>query len=283
MEYALEVSDDGAGWRRIAYRSDGRGTSEAIDGLAVTSRMVRIVCLRPGPHPLYSIWELEFPAPASAEQIARIRSEAAAARRADILARCQAAGVTQIVFAARENGPDGHWYANFSYYADDEHRVTYRKHGRLAVLDLASGTARRLIDNPEGTVRDPAVHYDGRTILFSWRRGGTTSFHLYEIQADGSGLRQLTDGGGRYDDIEPAWLPDDRIVFVSSRCRRWVNCWLTQVATLHRCNRDGSDVHMLSANIEHDNTPWPLPDGRIAYMRWEYIDRSQVHYPIFCI
>ena len=34
----------------------------------------------------------------------------------------------------------------------------------------------------------------------------------------------------------------------------------------------------ISANIEHDNTPWPLPDGRILYQRWEYIDRSQVHY-----
>ena len=34
----------------------------------------------------------------------------------------------------------------------------------------------------------------------------------------------------------------------------------------------------LSANIEHDNTPWVLPDGRLLYMRWEYVDRSQVHY-----
>jgi hypothetical protein len=35
---------------------------------------------------------------------------------------------------------------------------------------------------------------------------------------------------------------------------------------------------MLSANIEHDNTPWPLPDGRLLYMRWEYVDRSQVNF-----
>ena len=34
----------------------------------------------------------------------------------------------------------------------------------------------------------------------------------------------------------------------------------------------------MSANIEQDNTPWVLPDGRILYMRWEYIDRSQVNY-----
>ena len=35
---------------------------------------------------------------------------------------------------------------------------------------------------------------------------------------------------------------------------------------------------MLSSNNDHDNTPWVLPDGRVLYMRWEYVDRSQVHY-----
>ncbi len=145
-------------------------------------------------------------------------------------------------------------------------------------IDLARRAVRTIVDDPGGTIRDPAVHYDGETILFSWRRAGTTSFHLYEVRADGKGLRRITDGGGRYDEIEPAWLPDDRIAFVSSRCRRWVNCWLTQVASMCRCNRDGSGVLPISANIEHDNTPWPLPDGRVAYMRWEYVDRSQVHY-----
>ena len=54
------------------------------------------------------------------------------------------------------------------------------------------------------------------------RRGGTEQYHLYEIQADGSGLKALTDG--EYDDIEPTYLPDGGIVFVSTRCKRWVNC-----------------------------------------------------------
>ncbi len=76
----------------------------------------------------------------------------------------------------------------------------------------------------------------------------------------------------------PCHLPDGGIVFVSSRCKRWVQCWLTQVATLHRCDADGRNIELLSANLEQDNTPWPLPDGRILYQRWEYIDRSQVHY-----
>jgi hypothetical protein len=50
------------------------------------------------------------------------------------------------------------------------------------------------------------------------------------------------------------------------------------VAVLHRCDADGSHIRRISANLEHDNTPWPLPDGRVLYQRWEYVDRSQVDY-----
>ena len=133
-----------------------------------------------------------------------------------------------------------------------------------------------LLDDPKGGVRDPQVHYDGQKILFSYRKGGTHPFHLYEINIDGTGLRQLTDGPD--DDIEPTYCPDGSIIFCSSRCRRFVNCWYTRVATLYRCDGDGSNVRMLSSNNDHDNTPWVLPDGRILYMRWEYVDRSQVHF-----
>jgi hypothetical protein len=200
------------------------------------------------------------------------------------------AGVEEIVFAMRKLGPDGHWYANISYYADDnptdkisksalyhkDKRVTYRPGGRLCKLNVETGEVVTLIDDPLGGVRDPVVHYDGKTILFSWRKGDSENYHLWQINADGTGLKQLTDGG--YDDFEPCWLPDGDIMFVSTRCKRWVNCWVTQVAVLHRCDPDGRNIRQISANIEHDNTPWVLPDGRVLYQRWEYVDRSQVDY-----
>ncbi|NIA15318.1 MAG: hypothetical protein GWP08_14710 [Nitrospiraceae bacterium] len=186
------------------------------------------------------------------------------------------ANVDDIVFAARQDGKDAHWYANFSYYAADTTRLTYGLGGKLYRLNLRSGDLHTLLDAPQGSVRDPQVHYDGKKILFSYLKAGDTHFHLYEINIDGTGLRQLTDGDA--DDIEPTYLPDGDILFCSTRCKRWVNCWLTQVANIHRCDADGGGIHPVSANIEHDNTPWPLPDGRILYQRWEYIDRSQVHY-----
>jgi hypothetical protein len=184
--------------------------------------------------------------------------------------------VTEIVFANRQMNDDGHWYANLGYYAKDENRKAYRAKGRLSRLNLRTGELKTILDDPAGTIRDPQVHYDGKTILFSWRKGGSDDFHLCEIQPDGSGLRQITDGP--FSDFEPTYLPDGGIVFISNRCNRWVNCWLTQVAIQYRCDGDGKNLRPVSSNSEQENTPWPLPDGRILYQRWEYTDRSQVHY-----
>lgn len=201
-------------------------------------------------------------------------------------------GIPDIVFAARALNPtDEHWYANFGYYADDPNRKAYAEGTKLYRLHLETGLLTTLLEDPRGGVRDPQVHYDGTKVLLSYRPGGTDHYHLYELDlaptADPATpsaqttsstprLRQLTDGP--FDDIEPTYLPDGGIAFVSSRCKRWVNCWLTQVAVLHRCEADGSRIRPLSSNNEHDNTPWPLPDGRLLYTRWEYVDRSQVHF-----
>ena len=145
-----------------------------------------------------------------------------------------------------------------------------------ARLNIHTGAVEVLLDAQGGSVRDPQLHYDGRKILFSYRRAGTDCYHLHEINTDGSGLKQLTDGD--FDDYEPTYLPNGDIVFVSTRCNRWVNCWYTQVGTMYRCDGEGKNIHSISANTEHDNTPWVMPDGRLIYMRWEYVDRSQVEY-----
>ncbi len=182
-------------------------------------------------------------------------------------------GITHIVFANRKGYTDGHWYANIGYYCDDA-RPAYAGNGkpaagRLCLLDVRTGKVKVLLDAGGGSVRDPAVHYDARKVLFSWRKEGTDCYKLHEIGIDGTGLRPITDGP--YDDIEPTYLPGGDIIFVSTRCRRWVNCFKTQVGTLYRCGGDGSAVRPVSTNVEHDNTPAVLPDGRILFTRWEYV------------
>ena len=187
------------------------------------------------------------------------------------------ASVEKLVFAVRRSGEDPHWYANFGYTLDHSNWRTYLDGGRLCVLDVATGKVAVLLDDPRGNVRDPQVNYDGRSVVFAYRPGGTVHYHLYEMRLDGSGLRQITDGP--FDDVEPTWLPDGDLMFVSTRCRRHVNCHTTQTAVLYRCRRNGAAMRELSSNNEHDNTPWPLPDGQILYTRWEYVDRNQMSIP----
>ena len=184
-------------------------------------------------------------------------------------------GVDEIVFTTREIIGE-HWYANIGYYSNDRNRPLYRKGGRLCKWNVRTGKLTVLLEDKEGGMRDCCVHYDGRRILFSYRKGGTETYHLCLIDSDGRNFKQLTDG--IYDDFEPCWLPDGGIAFVTTRAKRWVNCWLTQVANIWRCDGEGKNMRPLSANLEQDNTPWVLPDGRMLYTRWEYVDRSQVHY-----
>ncbi len=135
----------------------------------------------------------------------------------------------EIVFAQRVSGRD-HWYGNFGHYCDDSpytnaallqrdgRRFAFGEGARLCRFNLRTGKLHVLLNDPRGGIRDPNVHYDATKILFSYRPGDSEAYHLYEINVDGSGLRQLTDGEDN--DIEPVYLPDGDIMFCSSRCHR---------------------------------------------------------------
>jgi hypothetical protein len=143
-------------------------------------------------------------------------------RRAQLLAGLEFDGCEEIVFAERGAGrdPGGHYYANFGYASvDPDLWVHGADGGRLLRLNVRTGELVPLLDDPGGAVRDPVVHYDGGKILFSYRRAGSSHYPLYEIDADGSKLRQLTDGP--FDDIEPAYLPDGVTFWALSDRRTW--------------------------------------------------------------
>lgn len=286
--YEVLLSPDGKKWDKIYEQPRCRGGRETLTGLKGKGNLLRLRFLRSSsPMDLVSLREVTFPPDLTgmikAFYAKRLQAYAAEleANRTALAPRLEALGAAQIVFAARQVVRE-HWYANIGYYAskfeypDFRTQTLYRDGGKLYRLDVKSGKLATLLADPRGGVRDPQVSYDGRRILFSYRKGGSPYYHLYEINADGAGLRQLTDGP--FDDFEPSYLPDGGIAFVSTRCERWVNCWMTQVAIIYRCDGDGKNIRPLSANTEQDNTPWPLPDGRILYTRWEYVDRSQVHY-----
>ena len=181
-------------------------------------------------------------------------------------------GAEEIVFAVRELCSAGQCYATFGVYSNEQEFVHAPDGARLCKLNLRTRQVTVLLNDPRGGVRDPRVHYDGGKILFSYRKGGTHHYHLCEINTDGSGSRQLTFGD--WDDVDPAYLPDGGIVFASTRGSRFVPCNRVQVGILYRVDADGGNLQCLSASTLPDDRPAVLPDGRVMYTRWEYLDRA---------
>jgi len=181
-------------------------------------------------------------------------------------------GAEEIVFAVRELCSATQCYATFGVYSNEPTFVHAPDGSRLCRLNLRTRQLTVLLDDPKGGVRDPRVHYDGGKILFSYRKGGTHHYHLCEINTDGSGFRQLTCGD--WDDVDPAYLPDGGIIFASSRGSRFIPCNRVQVAILYRMDADGENMQCLSASTLLDDRPAVLPDGRVMYTRWEYLDRA---------
>ena len=94
-------------------------------------------------------------------------------------------GVEEIVFSERHPGRDKHrhYYANFGYSCVDPNYWFHGADGgRLCRLNPGNGKLTTILEDPAGAVRDPQVHYDAKKILFSYRKGGTHNYHLYEIE-----------------------------------------------------------------------------------------------------
>ncbi|MGF1453484.1 MAG: hypothetical protein ACFB21_15585 [Opitutales bacterium] len=193
--------------------------------------------------------------------------------------RIRLEGVEEVLFAQRTSARGPHWYESFGYWCDNYSENlsdwNVQKSGRLVRLNLRDLSENAILEDPEGSFRDPCVHFSGEKILFSYRPAGEYHNHLYEVNVDGTGMRQLTDGPD--DDIEAIYLPDGDLVFCSSRSRRWVPCLNAQVATLHKSDPNGDNIRMLTSNVETENTPWVMPDGRLLFMRWEYVERDRAH------
>jgi len=141
---------------------------------------------------------------------------------------------------------------------------------------------------PLGNYEHLDVSWDGKRILFAYCHAETSSrdreqhlerhYHVYEVNADGSGLRQVTDGP--YDDFSPRYLPDGNILLLSTRRGGFHRCGRgpCNVFTLALCKADGSNPHPISFHETHEWDPAVMNDGRVIYTRWDYVDRHAVHF-----
>jgi len=182
--------------------------------------------------------------------------------------------------------------AVFSHQLTQYYGACARPGGGVFVLESPGKTMRcreltagRL---PLGSYQHPEVSFDGRRVLFAYcpvksdpknrTQHPGRFYHLHEIGADGSGLRQLTKGS--FDDFSPRRLPDERIVFISTRRGGFHRCGRgpCPVYTLTVAKADGSNPRVVSFHETHEWDPAVLHDGRVIYTRWDYVDRSAVFY-----
>lgn len=128
------------------------------------------------------------------------------------------------------------------------------------------------------SISDPCVSYDAKKILFSMRPPGGGSRNIYEINANGTGLRQVTSGGGH--DFDPLYLPNSQIMFTSSRHGGMDEYNHSPAENLYVCNSDGSGLTRVSSNMSDDLDPAVTADGHIVYTRWDHFGTFN-RFPLF--
>ncbi len=132
-----------------------------------------------------------------------------------------------------------------------------RPDGKVTPLTTFSG----------GYVADPEISWDATEMIFSRRGQQNPWWHVWRIKLDGTGLKQVTDGP--HHDVGPAYLPDGRIVFSSTRSGVRDEYHGYQCNALYVMNRDGSGMERIATNAGRDNEPAVLADGRVAFCRLE--------------
>ena len=149
------------------------------------------------------------------------------------------------------------------------------EHGRYRP-DLAR--IQTLFDGTEGIVREPESDFDAKTIYFAYRpdkpevEGWASYWHLYSMETDGSGLRELTDGP--FHDFDAVCLPDGGVAFHSTRCAVRFLCWRPQAYVLYRMDADGQNMRRLSHANLSEWKPSVMRSGRILWTRSEYLDKG---------
>ena len=191
---------------------------------------------------------------------------------------------TPIVFVSRS-------FDKFPAPSERSNAIQRSLRGTLRVLE-PDGSVRTLVDaRATNAVADtpidvgsPSVSYDGTHIVFSGLSSVDNAWRIYEVGADGSGLRKITQSDRHidlsgygdsarlfktYDDWDPIYLPDGRICCVSTRTPGLAPGGRVRATNLYVVNSTGSDMHRITSERFGGDTPVVDPrTGRVVYSRW---------------
>ena len=208
----------------------------------------------------------------------------------DILANGPDLGFGEVLFVERVNYQSNHYYTDFI-------NGGFFPAGNLCILSLKTGEVRNVVQQlKNGVFGRFDLSFDAKKVVFAWKKAPDEGYRIYECGIDGSSLKQLTfppsnekEIVARYrvtpnyhhgtDDMDPCYLPDGGICFISTRCQYGTLCdppdeFTTTV--LYRMDGDGSHIEKLTNSALSEATPTVANDGRILYTRWEYVDKGAV-------
>ena len=185
--------------------------------------------------------------------------------------------------------------------------ITSNTGGDLYVREQASaGGAEVNVTQPltagKGDVRDLDVSPDGKKLIFSLRPALDPSkantdpmqpnWHIYQYDAVAKTVTQLTnDSVTAGHDVGAHYLPDGRIVFASTRQVATQSLLIDEnrpqyaaqtddrkqaIFLLHVMNADGTGIHQISFNTNHDFAPSVLANGQIVFSRYEAVNGDQI-------
>ncbi len=164
-----------------------------------------------------------------------------------------------------------------------KHR-TAKVGGKLMVRSSGGKVSQLKTDTPMFDVADLDVSWDGKSIVFAGLEHPDSSWRVFTVRSDGSQLRKITRSDRdvslaqfgssallfeTYDDFDPCFLPDGRIVFASTRYPSMASLFQVRTSNLFIVNADGTGLRRITTERNGAEEPNIDPNtGKIVYARW---------------
>lgn len=158
--------------------------------------------------------------------------------------------------------------------------TSYKPGGRIVKLEppAADGKLTVLTSDPMFDGADFGawdLSFDARSIVFSAHLKGDRSFHLYTMNVDGTGVRQITEGPSNY--VYPIFIPGGKVLFSTNKVvepgapqfsDEYERATTAQIGVV---GLDGTGETLGPRNVSHRVSPALLSDGRVMYTEWLHL------------
>ena len=136
-------------------------------------------------------------------------------------------------------------------WSADGKRIVFSREGAIFEAPTGGGKAHR-VGHGLGNATAPAFSPDGKLIAYDYRRPGYSIREVYVMNADGTGIRQVT--RLRYVSSLPSWSPDMKTLAFQSNARGGS-------FEIYTIGLDGKDLRQVTRSTTDVIQPAWTPDG----------------------